>query len=102
MKFKVGDEVIVTAGKDKGRRGKIAKVFPKDHKVLIPTINVYKKFQKRGANKTDQGGLVEFSRPLPVSNIAVICPSCGKPTRIGWQIVNDQKVRICKKCRHQL
>lgn len=101
MKFKVGDEVIVTTGKDKGKKGKIEKVFPRLHQVLIPNINVYKKFRRTQTNRTNPGGVIEFNRPLAVANIATICPNCGKPTKIGWKIVNDQKSRFCKKCKKE-
>lgn len=100
MKFRVGDEVIITAGKDKGKRGKIEKVFPKENKVLVPNVNIYKKFRKKKQNQNS--GIIEFSRPLPVANIAIICPHCNERTRIGYKIVNEQKMRFCKKCKKEL
>ena len=83
MKFKKGDQIVVTAGKDIGKKGKIEKVFPKTDKVLIPGINIYKKHVKpQGEGKP--GGIIDIVKPLPVSNIALLCPKCGSATRIGF------------------
>jgi len=98
MKLKKGDEVIVTAGKDKGRKGKIEKVFPEERKVLIPGINLAKKHLKP-RKEGEKGGIVEVARPLDVSKVALVCPKCGKLTRVGYLITKDSKERICKKCR---
>ena len=102
MKFKTGDQIIVTRGKDKGQKGTIDKLFIDRDRVLVGGVNVYKKHQKSmpGGQK---GGIIEFSRPLPVANVALICPSCNKPTRIGSMILKDgKKVRVCKKCDRQI
>ncbi len=98
MKIRKGDEVIITSGKDLGKRGKIEKVFFKTNSVLIPGLNIFKKHLKKRDEK-HPGGIVEFSRPVPIANIAVICPKCGKPTRIGFQMKGKEKFRICKKCK---
>lgn len=101
MKLLIGDEILVTAGKDKGRRGTIEKVFPKAAKVRIPGVNVYKKFKKAVMGQT--GGVTEVSRPLPFANVALICPKCGKQTRVGYEITKTgSKSRICKKCGESL
>lgn len=99
MKLKKGDKIIVIAGKDKGRKGKIEKVLPKSAKVLIPGINVYKKHVKpRGEGQP--GGIVDIVKPLSVSNIALLCPKCKQPTRIGYKIdKSGGKHRICRKCQ---
>lgn len=97
MKLKKGDNIVVTAGKDKGRKGKIQKVFPGVQKVLITGINLYKRHTKQRSEK-QKGGIVEISRPLPVANVAFICPKCGKPTRIGYKVDKSGKIRFCKKC----
>lgn len=99
MKIKAKDKVLITAGKDKGKTGIVEKVFPKNGKVLIPGLNLYKKHLKpRGEGKP--GGRVDVSRPLPVGNIALICPKCNQPTRVGYQIIEgEKKIRICKKCK---
>ncbi len=102
MKFLTGDEVIVTKGKDKGQKGKIDKLFNKIDRVLVGGLNVYKKHQKGGLGG-QKGGIIEFSRPLPVANVALVCPNCNNPTRIGKTTLKDgKKVRVCKKCNRQI
>ena len=101
MKLQIGDEVIITSGKDKGKRGKIEKVFPKKSRILLPGFNLYKKHQKAASGQT--GGVIEKPRPLPFSNVALICPNCNKQTRIGYKTLKTgDKVRICAKCKAQL
>ncbi|MEK7182746.1 MAG: 50S ribosomal protein L24 [Patescibacteria group bacterium] len=101
MKLRVGDEVRVMAGKDKGRKGLIEKMFPRERRVLIPGLNVYKKHQR--ALGKQKGGIIEFSRPLPLSNVALLCPHCTKLTRVGMKFLNTgEKVRICRKCGRQI
>lgn len=100
MKFKKGDTVKVTAGKDKNREGKIEKIFPKSSRVLIPGINVYKKHVKGFQNQ--KGGIYEVPRPLPFSKIALVCPRCKKQTRVELKQTGEEKVRVCKKCKRQL
>ncbi len=97
MKLKKGDQVIITAGKDKGKKGKIEKVIPKENKVLLPGLNVYKRHLKKRDEK-HPGGIIDISRPLPVSNVMFVCPKCTKPARIGFKISNKIKVRVCKNC----
>lgn len=97
MKLRKGDKVIITAGKDKGKSGKIEKIFPKNNRVLLPGLNVYKKHLKK-RDEQHPGGIVDFSRPLPVSNVSLLCPKCNQPTRVGFLIKNSQKKRMCRKC----
>jgi len=103
LKFKVGDQIIVTTGKDKGRKGEIERIFPKTLKVLIPGINIYKKHIKsqevRGGQKA---GIYEIPRPLPFSKVALVCPSCKKATRVGFKLYSEEKVRICRKCGKEI
>lgn len=99
MKIKKGDQIMVIKGKDKGRKGKIEKVFHKTGKVLIPGINVYKKHARKQSEKKP-GGIIEIVKPLPVANVALICSKCKKPTRVGYQInKSGTKTRICRKCQ---
>ncbi|HSW98001.1 MAG TPA: 50S ribosomal protein L24 [Candidatus Saccharimonadales bacterium] len=98
MKLKKGDEIKVVAGKDKGKTGKIEKVFSKESKVLIPGVNEYKKHLK-GNNSGQRSEIVSIVKPLPVSNVMFICPKCHETARIGYGIEGDKKVRICKKCK---
>jgi len=101
MKFSKGDQIIVTAGKDKGRKGKIGTVYPKTYTVLIPGINVSKRHMKKRDEK-HPGGIVDIAKPLPTANIAILCPKCGKQTRVGFSGIGTEKVRICKKCGQKI
>lgn len=101
MKLKAGDKVKVLSGKDRGRESKIEKVFPKEAKVLLTGINLYKKHSKprQTSRRTKQSGIIDVAKPLSVSAVALICPNCGKPTRVGYQVSkNGEKTRVCKKC----
>lgn len=98
MKLRRGDKVKIVSGKDKGRTGKVEKVFPKENKVLVAGVNVYKRHLKpRGEKKP--GGIVDIVKPLPVANVALICSQCGQITRVGYQLTQGEKVRICRKCQ---
>lgn len=100
IKFKKGDTVKITSGKDKGREGKIENVFPGLSKTLIPGINMYKKHVKGSGEQ--KGGIYDLPRSIDFSKIALICPKCKKNTRVGFKFVDDQKVRICKKCKKEI
>ena len=97
MKLKKGDRVRVLTGKDRGDEGEIMRVFPKEGKVIVDGVNVAKKHQ-RALRATMQAGIIDKDMPLPVSNVALICPSCG-PTRVGYRFDDkNKKVRVCRKC----
>lgn len=99
MKLKKDDQVMVMAGKDKGRKGKIEKVFPQSAKVLLPGINLVKK-HVRPQGEGKPGGIVDQAKPLPVSNVALWCPKCNQPTRVGYQVdKKGDKHRLCHKCQ---
>jgi len=98
MKFKKNDAVIITAGKDKGKKGKIEKVFPRQGKVLVPGLNLYKKHTKPRGQK-QPGGIIDIARPFPVGNVAFLCPKCNQPTRLGYQLSGKTKQRFCRKCK---
>ena len=101
MKIKKGDKVKVLQGKDSGQTGPVEKVLSKGKLVLVGGLNVYKKHQKaKGQNQP--GGIVSLNRPFSVSKIALICPKCQKQTRVGYKILNKEKIRICKKCKEQI
>lgn len=96
MKLQKNDTIKVLSGKDAGKTGKITKVFTKTNKVLVDGLNTYKKHVRpQGEQK---GGLVTLSRPLPVSNVILVCPQCKKTTRIAYQGTGKDKLRLCKKC----
>jgi len=98
MKFKKGDNVLIIAGKDKSRTGKIIKAFPKESKILVEGINLKKK-HVRPKREGEKGQIVEIPAVLDISNVKIICPKCGKATRIGYKIEKDIKNRICKACK---
>ena len=96
IKLKKGDEVIVIAGKDKGKRGKILRVIPESKKIIVSDINKYKKHQKPGNN--EPGGIVEKDMPLHISNVAFYDSQLNKPSRVGYSFNKDgKKIRISKK-----
>ena len=104
MKVKKGDEVVVLAGKDIGKRGEITRVYPDNDKVIVTStdlINVVKRHTKpRGA--TMQGGIIDKEMPIHVSNVAMWCNKCGA-TRVGYRIAEDgTKTRICRSCEGQV
>ena len=96
-KFRKGDEVQVTAGRDKGRKGKIDKVLIKEDRVVVSGLNIYKRHKKTSARKG--AGIYEIARPLPVANIALLCPKCQKTTRVGFVNDGKNKNRVCKHCK---
>lgn len=97
MKFKKGDTILITAGKDKGKSGKIEKIYPPIYQVLIPGINLFKKHLKKQGEKS-QGGIIDFPRPLESGKFVLLCPACKKPTRVGFSLSHGEKIRICRKC----
>ena len=101
MKIKKGDSVLITVGKDKGRTGKIMKAIPKELKVLVEGINLKKK-HVRPKREGEKGQIVEIPAAMDVSNVKIICPKCGKATRVGYTIEKDVKKRICKKCKQEI
>lgn len=103
LKFKKGDKVKITIGKDKGRDGEIERVDKKKLLVIVPGINIYKKHVKGSPTDSSQkGGIYEIPRALPFSKIALICPKCKKQTRAGFKQLGKEKVRFCKKCGKEI
>ena len=97
MKYKKGDTVKIIIGKDKGKTGKIMKSLPKDEKVLIEGLNLYKK-HSRPKTQGEKGQVVTVPRPIHISNVALVCSSCGNSTRVGYRFESGTKKRYCKKC----
>jgi large subunit ribosomal protein L24 len=96
--LKKNDLVMVIAGKEKGKSGRILKVFPRKNRALIEKVNFIKR-HTRASGQTRQGGIVEREAPVHVSNVMVICEKCNLPIRMGKKILDDgKKVRVCKKC----
>jgi large subunit ribosomal protein L24 len=101
MKIKKGDKVIVLAGKDKGKTGEVLRSLPKDSKVIVSGVNIAKKHTKNRINTDKKGQIVDKTMPINVSNVALI-DSKNKPTRVGYKIVGDKKVRIAKKTGQEI
>lgn len=102
MKIRKNDNVMVIAGKDTGKKGNVARVLPKTAQVVVEGMNIVKKHAKPNQKKP-KGGITGIAKPLDVSNVAVICPHCKKPTRIGYKVTSGgDKERTCKKCGNAL
>jgi len=97
MKLKKGDNVKIVSGKDRGKIGKIEKVFGKIGKVLVTGMNQYKRHLK-ARSQGQPSEIVTIAKPLPLSNVALVCPHCKLPTRIGFRIEKNDKIRVCRKC----
>ena len=97
MKIKKGDTVQVLAGNDKGKTGEVLEVIPKDSKVVVKGVNVRKKHIKP-RKQGEEGGIIPVECAIDSSKVNVVCPKCGKSTRIEYKIEENKKVRICKKC----
>ncbi|EIM64321.1 MAG: 50S ribosomal protein L24 [Desulfobacter postgatei] len=102
IRIKKDDKVKVLTGKDKGKIGKVLKVVKKTNRIVVENINMVKVHQ-RPSQANPQGGIVEKSMPMDVSNLMLMCNSCVTPTRIGIKQLEDGKrVRVCKKCNQQI
>ncbi len=93
------DNVLIIAGKDRGKRGRVLKVLPEKNRLIVEGVNMIKRHTKPNPGKNVQGGIVEREASLHASNVQLVCPECGAQTRIGHKILGDgRKVRICRKC----
>ncbi|MCY0885540.1 MAG: 50S ribosomal protein L24 [Firmicutes bacterium] len=97
MRVRTGDTVLVIAGRDKGKQGKIIRALPKERRVVVEKVNLVKKHQK--ARPGMESGIITMEAPIAVSNVMLICPSCKTPTRVAKRFTEDgRKVRVCKRC----
>ena len=102
MFVKAKDQVVVLTGKDKGKQGQVTSVAPKAGKLTVEGVAMVTKHQKARA-QGQQGGIVHKEAYIDASNVMVVCPKCGKPSRMGHQVLeNGKKVRVCKKCGAQI
>jgi len=102
MKIKRNDMVKVLAGKDKGKSGKVLKVFPADNKAIVEGINYLKKHARK-TQENPKGGVIQRENTINISNIAVICTRCSKPARVGFtELLDGSKARICKNCKETI
>ena len=97
MNIKKGDTVVVIAGKDNGKKGKVLEVSPKTNRVVVEDVNVLSK-HKKPRSAQDKGGIVKSAYPIDASNVMVVCSVCGKATRIAHKDVDGKNARVCKKC----
>lgn len=98
MKIRKGDTVKILTGKDKGKKGRVLKVMPKENKLIVEGLNLFYK-HVRPRREGEKGQRIQFPAPLHVSKVMLICPKCSKPTRVGYKILADgKKVRWCRKC----
>jgi len=93
------DTVVVTTGKDRGKRGRVLKVVPDKNRLVIEGVNFIKRHTKPNPQRQIKGGVVEREASLHASNVQLVCPECGKATRLGRRVLEDgRKVRVCRKC----
>ena len=101
MKIHKNDTVIIISGKDKGKKGKVLGAFPKQGRILVEGVNLRKKHQ-RPKKQGQKGQIIEIVGAISASNAKIVCPECGKATRVGYKKVNEAKIRICKKCGQEI
>ncbi len=98
MKIKKGDQVKVVSGKEAGKTGKVMRVETAERRVVLERLNMMKKHTKPNPKKNPQGGVIEREAPIDVSNVMLVCPACGEPTRVGYRVREDgSKVRVCRR-----
>jgi len=97
MKIHKGDTVLVISGKDRLKKGKVVRVFPKIGKIIVEAVNIRKKHIKP-KRSGEKGQIAEIPLPISVSNAKIVCPKCGRAARIGYKIEGGKKYRVCKKC----
>ena len=95
QKIRKGDEVVVLTGKDKGRKGPVLQVLPKDNRAVVSGVNVVKRHQRQTPNA--EGGIISKEAPIDLSNLALLDPKDSKPTRVGFRMEGDRKVRFSKR-----
>ena len=102
MKIRKNDTVVIITGKDKGKKGKVRRVLPEKDQLFVEGINMVKRHSRtRGAAR--QAGIIELEAPIHCSNVMLLCPKCGKPTRIGLGFLEDgRKVRLCHACHEAI
>ena len=97
MEIRRDDTVVVLSGKDKGKKGKVLKADPKNAKVIVAGVNVASRHRKP-RNQQEEGGIIKMETPIYVCKVQLVCPKCGKATRVGHTVKDGKSVRVCKKC----
>ena len=101
MRIKKGDNVQVLSGNDKGKTGEVLEVMPKADKIVVKGVNIRKKHVK-ARRQGGESGIISVECAIPTSKVNVVCPKCGKTTKVGYSIEKEEKVRVCKKCGAKL
>ena len=101
MRIKKGDTVKVLSGNDKGKTGEVLQIIQKKDKIIVKDVNVRKKHVK-ARKQGEEAGILSVECAIPSAKVNVVCPKCGKATRVGYSVEKDKKVRICKKCGTKL
>ena len=101
MNIKKGDTVVVLSGKDKGKQGKVQATVPSEAKVVVEGVNVASRHQKP-RKQGEEGGIIKLETPIYACKVMVVCPKCGKPTRVAHKIADGKKTRVCKHCGAEL
>jgi large subunit ribosomal protein L24 len=101
MKIRKDDQVIIISGKDRGKKAKVLKAFPKERRLLVEGVNLRKK-HIRPKKEGEKGQIVETPAPIDISNVKLVCPKCGKATRVGHKTEEKSKIRFCKKCGKEI
>lgn len=101
MKIKKNDQVKILAGKDRGKTGKVLRVLSAEEKVIVEGLNIVKKHVK-ARKEGESGQRIEIPGKLNISNVMLVCPKCGKATRVGYKIAGENKLRACKQCKAEL
>jgi large subunit ribosomal protein L24 len=101
MKIKKGDQIKIISGNDKGKQGKVLSVFPSERRIIAEGINMKKK-HVRPRSQGQKGELITMPAPFSVSRAMLICPKCGRPTRVGFKLSEVAKSRVCKKCGEEM
>ena len=108
VNIKKDDTVKVLQGKDRGKEGRVVRVDPSGGRVMVDGVAMAKKHSRASGKRStsgqqlQQGGIIDVEMYIDISNVALVCKSCGQPTRVGYRIEGDEKVRICRKCEAEL
>ena len=101
MIVKKGDQAVVISGKEKGKKGKVSQVIPTTGKVVIENVNVVSR-HKKPRSAQEKGGIMKKAAPIDASNVMVVCPACGKATRVAHKVIDGEKARVCKNAEQVL
>jgi len=101
MKIRKGDNVKILSGKDRGKIGKVMRVFSKEEKAIVEGLNLVKK-HTRPKRQGEKGQRITVPAPVDMSNLMLICPKCSKPARVGFKVSGKNKHRVCKKCKSEI